>query len=84
MELYDIYNWQLGQYIFSAFGDVLSSAFGKKSNNYPKKPLFSRELMNHDNQKELSEKQKEFETLKFKNFFSNLGDYVKIKKKEGK
>lgn len=83
MELQDVYNWQLGQYIQAAYSDVLASAFGKHTNSYPKKPAFSRELMNNDSQ-ELSETQKELETMKFKDFFNNLGNYVKIKNKEGK
>lgn len=83
MELQDIYNWQLGQYIQAAYSDVLASAFGKHTNSYPKKPAFSRELMNENNAKELSETQKELETMKFVDFFNNLGNNVKIKKKEG-
>lgn len=84
MELQDIYNWQLGQYIQAAYSDVLASAFGKRTNSYPKKPAFSRELMQENNVKELSEAQKELETMKFKDFFNNLGKHVKIKNKEGK
>lgn len=80
MLLRDISNWQLGQYIQLAFGDVMASAFGKRINNYPQKPVFSKQYETEDSQKNLSKAQEELETLKFKNFFDNLGDFVKIKK----
>ena len=82
MELQDICNWQLGQYFYLAQLDALASAFGKSGHSYPKEPQFSRALSKTD-EKELSEKQKELETMKFKDFFSNLGRHVKIKKDKG-
>lgn len=85
MELNDVYNWQLGQYIKAAYGDILAGAFGKHSDMYPKEPLFSKELLKSQEEKELlSEKQKELETLKFQEFFTNLGSHVAIKKKGGR
>lgn len=83
MYLRDISNWQLGQYIQLAFSDVMASAFGKKTNNYPQKPAFSKQFENENTQEVISKAQEELETLKFKNFFDNLGNYVKIKKKGG-
>ena len=75
MELQDIYNWQLGQYYCFAIADALS----KGGNIYPDKPLFTK----IQPQEQLSKAQEELETLKFKEFFGNLGSYVKIKKKGG-
>ena len=83
MLLRDISNWQLGQYIQLAFSDVMANAFGKRTNNYPQKPAFSKQYETDNTQEDLTKTQEELETLKFKNFFSNLGDYVKIKKKGG-
>lgn len=82
MEIQDVQNWQLGQYFYLAQLDALAMLNGKHGNNYPKEPQFSRALSQTD-EKELSEKQKELETMKFKDFFSNLGSYVKIKKDKG-
>ena len=82
MEIQDVQNWQLGQYFYLAQLDALAALNGNRGNNYPKEPQFSRAL-NQNNSKELSEKQKELETMKFKDFFSNLGSYVKIKKNKG-
>lgn len=83
MQIKDICNWQLGQYFYLAQLDALASAFGKNGHSYPKTPSFSNALKAEDNGKKLSEKQEELETMKFKNFFSNLGDYVAIKKNKG-
>lgn len=83
MLLRDISNWQLGQYIQLAYGDVMANAFGKRTNNYPQKPAFSKQYEPYETQSELTRAQEELETLKFKNFFDHLGDFVKIKKKGG-
>lgn len=72
-------NWQLGQYIELAVGDIIAGAFGKNVSNYPKEPAFSKNLVNDKEEKSLSKAQQELETLKFKEFFSHLGNYVKIK-----
>lgn len=73
LEIQDNYNWQLGQYIRLAVGSCLSDKC-----KYPTKPLFSK-LENEE--RELSEQEKQNERLKAKLFFSNLGDYVAIKNK---
>ena len=83
MQIKDICNWQLGQYFYLAQLDALASAFGKHGHNYPKKPSFSNLIKEEENNKSLSKKQEELETMKFKNFFSHLGDYVAIKKNKG-
>ena len=83
MQIQDICNWQLGQYFYLAQLDAISSAFGKNAHAYPKEPKFSNALKEQEIDKQLSDKQKELETMKFKNFFSNLGDYVAIKKNKG-
>jgi hypothetical protein len=82
MQIKDICNWQLGQYFYLAQLDALANAFGKNGHNYPKEPKFSNALK-EDKENKLSEKQEELETMKFKNFFSNLGNYVAIKKNKG-
>lgn len=80
-DVYDSRNWQLGQYIKIAYGDILGSAFGKsKVDNYPKTPMFQSEKNNKLKEKELSEDEKNIERLKAKVFFQNLGDFVAIKK----
>lgn len=83
MLLRDISNWQLGQYIELAFSDVMANAFGKRANNYPQKPVFSKQYEATAEQESLSKAQEQLETLKFKDFFDNLGKHVKIKKKGG-
>lgn len=80
MEIVDTQNWQLGQYIIAAIADVFS---GKATSSYPKKPLFAAKDIDKQ-EVEMTESQIELETLKFKNFFSNLGQNVTIKKKGGK
>lgn len=79
----DASNWQLGQYIEIAVSEALASAFGKKVNIYPKEPMFSKHLHNPEKQEQLTKAQEELELMKFKNFFSNLGRHVAIKKKGG-
>lgn len=59
-----------------AVGDCLS---GKQTSIYPKEPLFTKDLRNKVDK--LTPKQEELETMKFKEFFDNLGHYVKIKDK---
>lgn len=83
MQLQDIYNWQLGQYIEEAHREALTKAFGKHADIYPKEPLFASALLNSDRGEVISKSQEELETLKFKEFFSNLGNHVAIKKKGG-
>lgn len=78
MEIVDTQNWQLGQYILAAIGD----AFSKNSNLYPKQPLFAAKDISK-REPEMTDAQIELETLKFENFFSNLGKNVAIKKKGG-
>lgn len=80
LEIADVQNWQLGQYIIAAIGDVFS---GKSSSLYPKQPLFAAKDISK-REPEMTDAQIELETLKFENFFSNLGKNVAIKKKGGK
>ena len=68
----------MGQYVLAAIGQ----AFSKSSNIYPKQPLFAAKQTESSSNGKLTKEQEELETLKFKNFFSNLGQNVKIKKKE--
>lgn len=77
-EIQDIYNWQLGQYIQCAIASVLP-----KGSPYPKEPMFSKQLRQSNSGDKLSEEQIELETLKFQDFFSNLGSHIAIKKKGG-
>lgn len=84
LALRDITNWQLGQYMQAALSEALAGAFGKKADIYPKEPMFSKNYIERQkDQEQLTMAQKELETMKFKDFFSNLGNYVAIKKKGG-
>ena len=80
----DISNWQLGQYIELAFSEALAGAFGKKAEIYPKEPMFSKNIINDiKGREQLTKAQEELELMKFKEFFSNLGSHVAIKKQGG-
>ena len=84
LSLKDATNWQLGQYVELAFSQALAGAFGKKVSIYPKEPIFSKNIeQRKESQEQLTKAQEQLETLKFEQFFSNLGDYVAIKKNGG-
>ncbi len=76
----DLENWQLGQYI----GSAIVNAFSKTGNTYPQKPIFAfKQAESSESSKSLTKAQQDLETLKFQEFFNNLGSYVTIKKKKG-
>lgn len=79
MEIADVQSWQLGQYMVAAVRQALS----KSSNIYPQNPLFAASKVDKPTDGQLTKEQEELETLKFKDFFSNLGQNVAIKKKGG-
>ena len=70
----DLNNFQLGHYIQMAQASILD-----KNAKYPSKPKFQVDL-EKEGEKRLTQKQIEAERLKVQMFFSNLGQYVKIKK----
>lgn len=78
MYLNDVSNWQLGQYVLLAVNEAIAKSMGKNLDIYPKKPEFGKDMIEETQDKE---KQEELETMKFQDFFSHLGDYVKIKDK---
>ena len=70
----DLHNYQLGLYIKVAQASNLD-----KKAKYFDKPKFQIEL-EEKKEKKLTQKQIEAERLKLQLFFTNLGQYVRIKK----